>query len=586
MGEVDITKIAAEYQKFLSVALERGYLKDYVEFRCESRRDSNNPVYKEWSEEYKWDLLPRANALFLKGGITASNVLDKIEVLQKHNPQKGSFVHWSNLDNLHKLAKKSPERIAALINSLFEETTDLSTRIDNFYKEASKIEAKPKLGTPFFGYIMAVYDCNRYPLYKGEVLNYLKDVLGKKIEWKSLSTGSKYEIFSALCFLMGEYLNKNSLLKEVTVKGIEVTPGNIALDGQDFLYVTSVKNASKDNGREPMVITNTETTDVAEKYNDYRNKGQIEFITFHPAYSYEEFIEGITVKTGEENEETESISYKLKPGIFKEMCKRALVAAIGTELKDSEGKDKSWKDVYGEYVDITAEDPVDFKEAPKHVLIIDEINRGDMAKIFGELITLLEEDKRLGSGNELVVKLPNSGDDFCIPPNLYMIATMNTADRSIALIDVALRRRFGFVEMMPKMDLVREKVLNKLGEDVGALLEKSLTAIEKINMEIAKDATIGRDKQIGHSFFFKVKKVEDLAMVWRYEIFPLLEEYCYADYGRINELVFGAADGSNYIDKTMGIQKIDTSNLESMLDSIINTGQYFTEEEDGELEEQ
>lgn len=305
---------------------------------------------------------------------------------------------------------------------------------------------------------------------------------------------------------------------------------------------------------------------IGDEYEKYRNEGRIEFITFHPSYSYEEFIEGITVVTKGENVPTENLQYVCKSGIFKNMCKRALGKAIDSSDEKLDGK--KWIDVFKEYE--TLEDEIDFSDAPEHVMIIDEINRGDIAKILGELITLLEADKRLGEDNELIAKLPTSGDEFCVPPNLYIIGTMNTADRSIALLDVALRRRFGFIEMNPNLDLIEEHINENsedIEEDARWLLVKSIAAVKKINIEISKDKAIGRDKQIGHSFLFKVHTIDDLILVWRYEILPLLEEYCYGDYLKINQIVFGK--DTAWISQTEGIRKIDSTNIENMLDEII-----------------
>jgi|TARA_Y100000031_G_scaffold129319_1_gene148240 5-methylcytosine-specific restriction protein B len=307
--------------------------------------------------------------------------------------------------------------------------------------------------------------------------------------------------------------------------------------------------------------------DFDKKYEEYFTQGRIEFITFHPSYSYEEFVEGITVETKGENIPCENIQYKLQSGIFKNMCKKALGAAIG--LTREEVGEKSWKEVYADYHN--KRDDVEFEEAPKYVLIIDEINRGDMAKIFGELITLLEADKRIKADNQLIVTLPTSGDKFGVPPNLYIIATMNTADRSIALIDVALRRRFGFVEMNPDFKVLQDEHIDKnkdkFEENVCELLTKSKEAIQKINREICGEATIGRDKQIGHSFLFKVYTINDLLLVWRYEVFPLLEEYCYGDYKKINKILFNKDSDTEWISEAEGIRSI--SDLSTMLEAIL-----------------
>jgi 5-methylcytosine-specific restriction endonuclease McrBC GTP-binding regulatory subunit McrB len=254
-----------------------------------------------------------------------------------------------------------------------------------------------------------------------------------------------------------------------------------------------------------------------EKYEQLIEEGRIEFITFHPAYSYEEFIEGITVDIEKESDTSEKINYIRKSGIFKNLCKRALWAAMYLEDTNQleQINKKQWKGVFDEYKRVKSS--TIFDNAPKFVLIIDEINRGDMAKIFGELITLLEADKRIGEENELIVTLPNSNDKFGVPPNIYIIATMNTADRSIALLDVALRRRFGFVEMSPDFEKLVNEHINKNKAEfepgVYELLMQSKEACEKINEKLCADTSIGRDRQIGHSFLFKVNTITDLVLV-------------------------------------------------------------------------
>jgi putative endonuclease len=164
-------------------------------------------------------------------------------------------------------------------------------------------------------------------------------------------------------------------------------------------------------------------------------------------------------------------------------------------------------------------------ETKNHVLIIDEINRGNVSAIFGELITLLEEDKRKGNPEHTEVKLPYSGDNFSVPNNVYIIGTMNTADRSVEALDTALRRRFSFVEMQPNPE-----ILSKV-EDVD--LKELLKTINK-RIEVLID----KDHQIGHSYFIGIQDLEDLRRTVKDKIIPLLEEYFYGDFGKIG-LVLG-----------------------------------------------
>lgn len=157
-----------------------------------------------------------------------------------------------------------------------------------------------------------------------------------------------------------------------------------------------------------------------------------------------------------------------------------------------------------------------------------------ISKIFGELITLIEPDKRIGADNQISVTLPYSKDSFGIPQNIYIVGTMNTADRSIALLDVALRRRFKFYELMPEPGVLKDKIIN------GISLTELLTRINE-KIEVLYD----RDHQIGHSYFMKVNNIDDLKFTWYYEIIPLMQEYFYGDWTKVREII-----GKAFIEET------------------------------------
>lgn len=169
------------------------------------------------------------------------------------------------------------------------------------------------------------------------------------------------------------------------------------------------------------------------------------------------------------------------------------------------------------------------KEVSKpHILIIDEINRGDVSKIFGELITLIEEDKRIGNKYQMKITLPYSKEPFGVPNNLYIIGTMNTADRSIALLDTALRRRFDFEEIMPRPKLLNNKVIEGTNINLQTLLTR-------INERITNK--YDRDHQIGHSYLMGVNAKEQLERAYKNRILPLLNEYFYNESKTVAEIL-------------------------------------------------
>jgi len=211
------------------------------------------------------------------------------------------------------------------------------------------------------------------------------------------------------------------------------------------------------------------------------------FVTLHQSFSYEDFIEGLTPVT---EEETGNIRYDIKKGVFLRLCERARL------------------------------DPTH-----SYAMVIDEINRGNVSKVFGELITLIEVDKRAGAEHAISLTLPYSGDIFSVPSNVDLIGTMNTADRSLMGLDIALRRRFEFVEMPVRPDLLASVVVD--GIDIEAMLTVMNQRIQVL---------LDRDHHLGHAYFMPLRSdrtLARLAQIFRSQILPLLQEYFFEDWERI-----------------------------------------------------
>lgn len=244
-------------------------------------------------------------------------------------------------------------------------------------------------------------------------------------------------------------------------------------------------------------------------------QSRLTFVTFHPSYSYEDFVEGIRPVPSEEDEE--QVAFRVKAGIFKEVCREAHA-----------------------------------NPGVRHALFIDEVNRANLAKVLGELIALIEPSKRVeagstpGTGKGLWVRLPMSRELFGVPANLDIYATMNTADRSIALMDIALRRRFQFIETPPLPERIKGSDGNGGIEADGVRIDLPLL-LRTINSRI--EYLLDRDHCVGHAYLLEVKSVDDLRACFRDRLIPLLQEYFFEDWGRIRRVLgtMGRKDHSAFV---------------------------------------
>lgn len=273
---------------------------------------------------------------------------------------------------------------------------------------------------------------------------------------------------------------------------------------------------------------------------------RVRMTTFHPAYSYEDFIEGLSAGTTD----TGQVKYEYERGIFKRVVEDA------------------W-DAYND-----AQDP---ENAPAYVLIIDEINRGELPQILGETITLLEADKR----GDATVELAHSGEEFSIPPNLHLIGTMNTADRSISLVDAALRRRFRFIDQPPDLDVlydhfdIEKQNVKTIAEGTAGetkeLQALSILAVEQINEYILGTQKLGKGKQVGHSYLMDEEPMDrqQLRKAWRYEILPLLEEYFFGQFDQIESELFGGSAGALLDVEKEQIRDFDADELTATLRTLV-----------------
>lgn len=403
-------------------------------------------------------------------------------------------------------------------------------------------------------------------------------------ERKTVNASLK-QLFKEYCAYKEAYneqITKKGMINQDTLRAAKLleNSGQIILQGAPGCgktYITTELAVYLCDGEVPST-----REELKKRYKELQKEGRVEFTTFHQSLDYEEFVEGLKPDTDSLNDK--EMRFVVKSGIFKRIC-QAASATTTSNLKEAynsfaedvvnyddiykinmpngsmfgvtingkgnlslyTGKDFKlngtltyeniekffygadlgyWKCYFKGIIDVLKKDyklAAENKDANKpYVLVIDEINRANVSKVLGELITLLEKNKRLGEEDEFTVTLPYSGENFGVPDNLYIIGTMNTADRSLGYIDYAVRRRFAFMTIEAKSDVIRE-FYNGNGELMKKelLLFTSVSDLIKDNLNPDFDLN---DIMVGHSYFL-AKSDDDFELNLEYKIRPLLEEY-------------------------------------------------------------
>jgi DNA replication protein DnaC len=458
------------------------------------------------------------------GGVATNNLLEKFgfEIIDKN-------INLKNLSNGELINLKRN-----FINWFIERdgtkksyfSNNFSSNPERFIKEINEYEENYKKN--FNSELFLIRRNN----FQNKIKSISDNIYSKQVDFSEYSKNKSAHMPRAILGKENyiKFLN-DYFLNEVSSQSIRAVINNTKMPLNQILYgppgtgktYNTINKALELIGED---IDDLSREEIKELYEGKVKDGQIVFTTFHQSLSYEDFIEGIKPKTNDDG----NVIYEIKDGVFKNLCfkaaeKKTDINAEGSSselLEDTETSQKNY------------------------VLIIDEINRGNVSKIFGELITLIEESKRAGKSEAITATLPYSKTEFSVPANVFILGTMNTADRSVEALDTALRRRFDFVEMMPKYDLVSDDekeryVINGI---------PAFDILKTINDRI--EVLLGRDHLIGHSFFIlNDDETIDIKVKSAFykNIIPLLQEYFYGDYNKI-----GLVLGSGFVTKTRVVE--------------------------------
>jgi len=451
------------------------------------------------------------------------------------------------------LKRVSEEELRDHMLALLYGPDDLLTRLRRFLDWA-KVEAVPGeeklkagINPSVCSYFLAVSDARKYPYCKPVAYNSaVAELLGKAAvrrdraerivhckevysdvlqfleENYGLENGNYFDVHSLFYFFQHKDKEEGFSIWDKIRQPVTPEPGvdrPVPLDNPIYDLLMEKHNIILYGP--PGTGKTREGLLLADLWRRTYGEATVRQLTFHPSYAYEDFIEGYRPTS-------DGSGFELRDGIFKKICKEA--------SRDT-GK--------------------------QYLVIIDEINRGDVARILGELITLLEGDKR---GEKYSTVLQQSGERFYVPKNVYVLGTMNTADKSISLMDLAIRRRFRFYPLPPDLDVLSE------GKDFcdevdGVKLSQLLYGLNQRLMDVGVD----RDRVLGHSYFLISKEVSNpldmLRNSFRYEIIPLIEEYCYADRSSVAKVLGDLVESGGSVNaEVMDDDERFTNSLKSLSD--------------------